>query len=167
MQILEVKRHLNKPDESYLCEVYEHGADHVMLKYISDRSGRLGDVKFEAGSITYAYYRTGGGYVLWKICGPDGELKGYLFHICREQKVSEDRVEYLDLLLDLWIDSQGRLTILDRDELEACAQEGKIGEQDLAWIAQQEKLITENGNRIITDFDRLWDSLGARRKSDQ
>jgi predicted RNA-binding protein associated with RNAse of E/G family len=127
----------------------------LVLIYVSDRPGRVGAVLFEVGTTTYAYYRTGGGYVLWKICGPDGQLKGHLFHICREQKVFEDRVEYLDLLLDLWFDPRGRLTVLDRDEVAECAAKGIIGEQDLAWIEQQEKLVTENRARIISDFDRL------------
>ena len=50
---------------------------------------------------------------------PGKILEGHLFHICRNQQVQEDRVEYLDLLLDVWVDSEGHITILDRDELEA------------------------------------------------
>ena len=103
---------------------------------------------FEVESTTYAYYKTGAGYVLWKMFGPDNTLKGHLFHVCRDQRVEEDRVEYLDLLLDLWLDTDGHMTILDRDEVEACAASGVIGEQDLAWIARQEQEITENWKEI-------------------
>ena len=84
-----------------------------------------------------------------------GHLKGYLFHICKNQQVTADRVEYLDLLLDLWIDAAGQLTVLDRDEVETCASEGVIGAKDLAWIDLQEHEITENAEKIISDFDRL------------
>lgn len=155
MKILEIKRHLNKRDESYLCDLFKRGRDYVVLEYVSDQPGRVGDVTFEVKSTTYAYYRTRAGYVLWKMFGADNKLKGHLFHICRDQQVKDDRVEYLDLLLDIWVGADGKLTILDRDEVEACAAKGVIGEQDLAWIARQEQEITKNWRQIISDFDRL------------
>ena len=155
MKILEMKRHLNKPDESYLCDLLKRGSDYVILEYVSDQPGRVGSVTFEAGTTTFAYYKTGMGYVIWKILSPRKILKGHLFHICRDQQVQEDRVEYLDLLLDVWIDPEGHMTILDRDELEACAEKGVIGEGEQTWIAQQEQEINENWRQIISDFDRL------------
>ena len=155
MKILEIKRHLNKPDESYLCDLLERGKDSVVLKYVSEQPGRVGHMTFEIGSTTYAYYETGAGYVLWRMVGPDNVLKGHLFHICRDLWVEEDRVEYLDLLLDLWLDADGHMTILDRNEVEACAANGVVGDQDLAWIARQEQEITENCREILSDFDRV------------
>ena len=155
MKILELKRHLNKPDESYLCDLLKRGSDYVILKYVSKQPGRVGSVTFEAGSTTFAYYKTGMGYVIWKMVNPGKILKGHLFHICRDQQVHEDRVEYLDLLLDVWIDPEGQMTVLDRDELEVCAQKGVIGERALTWIARQEQEINENCRQIISDFDRL------------
>jgi hypothetical protein len=155
MKILEVKRHLNKPDENYLCDLYKRGDAYVVLKYVNQQPGQVGSINFDVGSTTYGYYRRGSGYVLWKMCGPDGQLKGYLFHICKDQQVTTERVEYVDLLLDLWIDPAGRLSVLDRDEVETCAAAGVIGVKDLAWIEDQEHRITKNAGRIISDFERL------------
>jgi predicted RNA-binding protein associated with RNAse of E/G family len=64
-------------------------------------------------------------------------------------------VAYLDLLLDIWIDSRGRLKILDRDEVQECSQRGLIGEHELGWIARQEKQVTENWKHIVADFNHL------------
>jgi protein associated with RNAse G/E len=149
-KILEIKRHLNKPDETYHCDLIERGTDDVLLRYVSDRSGRVGEVTFEVGSITYAYYKTGEGYVLWKMLGPDGSLKGYLFHICCDLKVAKDRVEYLDLLLDIWIGADGKPTILDRDEVRDCASQGMIGEKELSWIDCHEREIIQNWRQMIS-----------------
>jgi predicted RNA-binding protein associated with RNAse of E/G family len=113
----------------------------------------VGPAKFEPGTITYAYYRKGAGYVLWRMYGPDGRLRGHLFHICKDLEIGEDRVEYLDLLLDLWVDENGRVTVLDRDEVEECRSKGIIGERDLARISLQEKEINENFLRIISQLD--------------
>jgi predicted RNA-binding protein associated with RNAse of E/G family len=95
------------------------------------------------------------GYVIWKMLNPDDRLKGYLFHICQDLHVEEDKVKYLDLLLDVWIDAAGQITILDRDEVEDCAGKGVIGEKELMWIDQQEQEIIENWKRIISDFNLL------------
>lgn len=155
MKILELKRHLNKPDQSYLCDLLSRGSDYVIVKYVSEMSGRVGTVTFDVGSTTYAYYQTGMGYVLWKMLNAGNRLEGHLFHICRDLRVGTDRVEYLDLLLDVWIDPAGRMTILDRDEVKECAVKGVIGEKELTWIAQQEQMIIENWRQIISEFDRL------------
>lgn len=155
MKILEIKRHLNKPDESYMCDLLKRGSNYIILTYVSERPGQVGSVTIDAGSTTYAYYRNGMGYVVWKMVTPDSTLNGYLFHICRDLRVGEDKVEYLDLLLDIWIDTDGRLTILDRNEVEECAAKGTVGESELHWIAQQEQEIVKNWRQIISDFDLL------------
>ncbi len=155
MKILEIKRHFNKPDESYLCDLLKSNSDWILVKYVNERPGRVGAVTFDAGSTTLAYYRTGMGYVIWKMLDPDDRLKGYLFHICQDLHVENDKVKYLDLLLDVWIDPLGQITILDRDEVEDCKAKGVIGDKELMWIARQEQEIVENWNRIINAFNSL------------
>lgn len=155
MSFLEVKRHLNKPDDTYACELLARGPGHVVLRYVSDRPARVGAVAFEAGSTTYASYREGAGYVLWRMCGPDGRLRGHLFHVCRELRVEAGRVEYLDLLLDLWFDPDSALTVLDRQEVAACRQAGLLDETDLAWISAQEREIVREAERITGELDAL------------
>lgn len=155
MKILELKRHFNKPEESYLCDLIRRGSDYIIVKYVSDKSGRVGSVTFNTGSTTYAYYKIGIGYVIWKMFNSDTRLEGYLCHICQDIDVEEDKVKYLDLLLDVWIDAEGQITILDRDEVKECVVKGVIGESELMWIAQQEQEIIENWKQIISDFNLL------------
>jgi protein associated with RNAse G/E len=89
------------------------------------------------------------------MCNPDSRLAGYLFHICQDIHLEEDKIKYLDLLLDVWIDPEGQITILDRDEVEECAIKGVIGESELMWIARQEQEIIENWKQIISDLNLL------------
>jgi predicted RNA-binding protein associated with RNAse of E/G family len=90
------------------------------------------------------------------MCNPNDRLAGYLFHICRDIQLEGDKIKYLDLLLDIWIDAEGQITILDRDEVEECAIKGVIGEKELRWIAQHEQEILANWEQIISDFNLLF-----------
>ena len=158
---LEVKRHLNKPDLISDCEMLDRGPDWVVLKYVSDRIWSVGGVVFEAGATTLAFYRNSLGHVLWKMYGADGDLKGHLFHICRDVNVGNRKVEYLDLLLDLWYDAAGRLTVLDREEVVACTQEGRLSDADLAWIADQEMRIVQDQQQYMHDLAGLLEKSGG------
>lgn len=162
MKYLEIKRHLDKPDESYTCELLMQGTNYVVLKYVNDSFGQIGKEIFESGSTTFAYYRTGVGYVLWKMFGVDGKLKGHLFHICKDLWVGCGGVEYLDLFIDLWFDLKGGVTVLDREDLKAFQKLGGIEEDDLRWIHLHEQKITRNATEIIGKFDTL---LSQRKKN--
>ena len=50
MKILEIKRHLNKPDESYLCDLLKGGNGYALIRYVSPRTGRVGPLKAEPRS---------------------------------------------------------------------------------------------------------------------
>ncbi len=155
MTYREVKRHLDKPDAVFVCEPVVQTPGCVVLKYVNTRPGRVGEMAFETGSVTYGYYRHGAGYVLWKMYDPDGRLRGHLFHICKNLKVGDQCVNFLDLMLDLWFDSAGRLSVLDRDELETYERRGVLGRQDMKWIAMQERTIVARVDEILADFDDI------------
>ncbi len=135
-KITEIKRHINKPDERYECDLLRSGPDHVAIRYVSDRtfaSTRLG-VTFPPGCITIALYWEARPYVFWGIFSPEKDLLGHLVHICRDVSVSEHSVSYLDMLLDLWFFPGGSHIVLDADEVEECFRAGRLNEADKAYI---------------------------------
>ena len=155
MMFREVKRHLDKPDAVFACESIVHNGDSVVLRYVNARPGRVGETVIRTGSVTYGYYRQGAGYVLWKMFDPDGRLLGHLFHICRNVEVGDRCVDYVDLLLDLWFDPEGRLTVLDRDELESCERRNVVDRRDREWIARHEREIIAGAEEILDDFNGI------------
>ena len=155
MTFLETKRHLNKPDQFFSCELVKRAPNWVLLKYVSDRSWQVGETFVAPGSVTFAFYRSDAGVVLWKMCGPAGRLLGHLFHICKDLAIFQDGVTYLDLLLDIWVDAAGRVQILDRDELAACETAGAVDEADLAWIRRQETDVMHRYRHMIAELNAL------------
>ena len=154
MSFCELKRHLNKPDEEYMCDLVARGADWVVLSYVSRRPWQVADTHLPSGSQTLAFYQTGVARVLWRMCAPSGELKGHLFHVCRDVCVGENGVCYLDLLLDIWIDSDGGVAVLDRAEVDACHEAGQLSEADLQLIATEEKRIVAHWPELVREMER-------------
>lgn len=146
-EFTEIKRHLNKPDERYQCELIRKEPGLVVLKYVSAReyeSSGLG-ITFPPGCVTLAFYRKVRAYVFWAIYGPSGESLGYLIHICRDLKFLDSSLSYLDMLLDIWFYPDGRHVILDESEVQECRREGLLTDQDIAYIGDAK-------NAAITNF---------------
>jgi hypothetical protein len=154
-RITEIKRHINKPEERYECDLIRSDSDRLVLRYVSDRtfaSTRLG-VTFPPGCITLALYWEGRPYVFWGIYSPDAELLGYLVHICRDVEFSDGAVNYLDMLLDLWFYPDGRHIVLDEDEVSECRQSGLLTENDVAFIEEARQA-------ALDDFEANTQELG-------
>ncbi len=150
--IREVKRHINKDDEVYECQLLHRDEGYLVLLFVNDTAGNIGDVFFDAGSRTVAHYWVDRGYVLWRMYESSGDLKGHSFHICGDVKINEDYVSYLDLLLDVWFYPDGSYLILDEDEVDDCKRRGLIDDRALEWIEKQKALITDKFEKIVNDI---------------
>lgn len=140
-KITETKRHINKPTEQYECDLIEFIPGHMTLRYVSDRkfaSTRLG-ITFPPGCVTVALYWEARPYAFWGIYSPDTELLGYLIHICRDVRIFEKSVTYLDMLLDIWFFPDGRHVVLDEDEVEECLQAGALSPADQEYIKRSQR----------------------------
>lgn len=159
MLFCELKRHIDKPDETYMCDLVTHGSDWVVLSYVSNRAWEVAGTRLPAGSQTLAFYHTGVAHVLWRMYAPSGDLKGHLFHICRNVQVEKHRVSYLDLLLDVWIDSDGIAEVLDREDVDICYREGKLCEAELKAIAAEERRIVTHWPVLVREMDAYLSGL--------
>lgn len=160
-KITEIKRHLNKPTERYECDLLRGEPGRAVLRYVSDRkfaSARLG-VTFPPGCITLALYREERPYVFWGIFSPEGELLGYLVHICRDVSVSDGAVSYLDMLLDLWFYPDGRHIVLDEDEVKECLQSGALTEKDNTYIEEAKSAALAEFDANARELESFADAL--------
>jgi predicted RNA-binding protein associated with RNAse of E/G family len=106
-KIIEIKHNLNKPDQTFECNLERHEGDRILISYVSDQSYQVLDILVPPGTQTLAYYQAGLPYIIWKWTGPDSQLIGYYIHICDEVEISETHVEYRDLILDVWFFPDG------------------------------------------------------------
>lgn len=141
LKYTETKRHLNKPDQAFICDLLHYEKNHVVLKYFSEAPGQIADIKIPPGSTTIAWYWANREYVLWQLFDQDKTLIGTLFHICTDIKITKTGVSYLDLILDIWISPDNTARVLDQDELEDIKSKGLLSKHHLSQIEDTKRLI--------------------------
>src|SRR5512143_492953 len=95
------------------------------------------DVVFKTNDRFVETYYTDRWYNTYEIHDrDDGKLKGWYCNVSRPAIIGEGTLSYVDLALDLWVSTNGKQTVLDRDEFEALGLEA--GERAISLRALAE-----------------------------
>jgi predicted RNA-binding protein associated with RNAse of E/G family len=70
-------------------------------------------------------------------------------------RVTDDGVEYRDLLLDWWVLGDGTLTEEDRDEFDTAIADGSISGADIARAEDAARQIYSRYRHIIDEVEEL------------
>ena len=104
----------------YQGTLIEHLPDGVVIQAAWTMPRRdLGYVVFEPGDRFVEYYYTTRWFNIFDIADAHGTRKGWYCNVAEPAHITEDQVEQIDLLLDVWVDPQGKSLILDEDEFAA------------------------------------------------
>ncbi len=163
----EIKIHKNKETQRFRCDLVHCRPGYMVLSYTSSKPGKISDISIPPGSTTIAHYWQDRHYVLWRMFDVSGNLIGSLFHICRNVNISESRVGYEDLLLDIWVAPDGIVRILDEDEVEQCRQARLLTAAEEEIIAMQKSHITRDFAKIIAKVADFDPDHGPDRASDR
>jgi predicted RNA-binding protein associated with RNAse of E/G family len=152
--ITEIKRNPGKPDQTFVCDLVRHDGDRIVISYVSDRSYSVQDIFVPPGTRTLAYYQEDLPYILWRMTGPEGQLVGYYVHLCDRVQITEDTVEYRDLMLDVWFFPDGAHRLLDEDELDEVVGAGILDETTAAAVRR-------NATSVIESFPDIRNMIDA------
>ena len=150
-QIVEIKQHLNKPNERYVCTLLAREPGRVWLGYAVGRDWEFAGVRIPSGSTTVGEYVSGRPYVAWVFVGADGEPLGCLVHACEGLTIAADRVEYTDLILDVWAEPGAAPRVLDEDELAEAVLNGTATEEQ-----------AERARRAVAEVIESWEEICER-----
>ena len=150
----EIRLHKNKAPQEFVCRLLFRTNNYLVLAFQSPTSSWLNGRLIEQGSTTIAHYWSNRDYTLWKFRDTNHNLIGHLFHICTDVAISKSSVTYMDLELDIWIDPDGRLAILDQEEVNACCEKGLINSYEHSLIEKEKNNIVLNFKDIIQN---TWD----------
>jgi hypothetical protein len=150
-QVLEVKRLLPGGEETYRCIALDMSRRLAVLLFPHPGERRAGGFLFPAGSHTYGFFWARRHYLLYVLHGPDGGLIAHRFDVVDEVRLRPERVEYLDLALDIWVDPLGRAWTEDEDEVVELVSQGLLSPQRLALIERTKRLVLARHRRIVAE----------------
>ena len=131
MEILEVKRTLGGVVQTFPCRAVETTPRRAVLLYTLPSARRLADLPLPAGTVTVAYYWADRPYNVYHWVSPAGETLGWYFNVSGPVRISEDRVEWEDLEVDVLVTPDLRVRVLDEDRVP-----GRLGPDRQAAIAE-------------------------------
>lgn len=79
----------------------------------------LGYTTFEPGDHFVEYFYMDRWFNIFAIASADNKRKGWYCNVAAPAHISEERVEQIDLLLDVWVGPDGQALILDEEEFAA------------------------------------------------
>lgn len=151
----EVKHNLDGSTERFDCRLVHRETGYAVLGYVSDRPYTVAGTELPAGSLTIGHYRPGNDYVLWEMYTPRAEMLGCYIHLCGEINLSDERVEWRDMTVDVWLGSDGRSEILDEDELDRSLTAGQIGPNEANRVRRRAKRLRTEGAAVAQQFKRF------------
>jgi hypothetical protein len=150
-EVLEVKRFPQGKQETYGCIALDMSPRLAVLLFPHPIERRAGGFLFPAGSRTYGFFWARRHYLLYVLRSPDGGLIAHRFDVVDEVRLRPERVEYLDLALDVWVDPSGRAWTEDEDEVVELASQGLLSPQRLALIERTKRLLLAHHRRIVAE----------------
>jgi len=132
----------------YPAKLLTQTPNHVRLEAFFNRDDlHLDYTTFKRGDRFIEYFYTDRWYNIFAVYDRDTqELKGWYCNICRPAIIRDSAVSCEDLALDVWIDPQGRSTILDKEEFDALPlkkaekKNGRMALHQLLKLAKQNRL---------------------------
>lgn len=107
------------PKIQYAGEVVAALARGLVIEAYWTRAAKdLGYTRFDPGDRFTEYYYTDRWYNIFDIASANGTRKGWYCNIAQPASILDNRIEQIDLLLDVWVDPQGVPLVLDEDEFE-------------------------------------------------
>ncbi|MBA2678601.1 MAG: DUF402 domain-containing protein [Ktedonobacteraceae bacterium] len=133
----------------YTGETVEQANGHIVISARWTMGTKdLGYVRFEPGDQFTEYYYQDHWFNIFEIASVAGMRKGWYCNITEPAQIYDDRIEQIDLFLDVWIQPTGETLVLDEDEFEAATasmseaqrQGAERGLQNLLqWVQKRQK----------------------------
>src|SRR5262245_50075477 len=116
-QITEVKTTLAGRVDRFVCDVIERASDRVVVLYRMSAGRDLHGVWLPEGALTIGYFWRSRPYNLYHWLHPDGRTIAYYFNVGDVVRLEEREIEWRDLAVDVLATPDGRVAVLDEDEL--------------------------------------------------
>jgi hypothetical protein len=117
--ILECKRTLAGVEERFECRVLARSETHLAVLWIAPAAMHVHGIDLPAGSVSFGHFWRDRNFNVYHWLRDNVSTIGYYFNISDNTSWTSDRLAWRDLTVDILATPQGRLDVLDEDELPA------------------------------------------------
>ncbi len=142
MDVLEVKRTLDGVAHTFPCTAAEITPSRAVLLYTLPHPGHVADLTLPAGTVTLAYYWIDRPYNVYHWLTPEGETLGYYFNLSGPVRITDGRVDWEDLAVDVLVTPDRRVRVLDEDQIPPDA-------------ARRSPEITRARDRVLREWEQV------------
>lgn len=112
-------------------------------------------IEVPPGSVSEGWFWTRRPYNLYRMRFADGSLLAHRFDAVADVRITDDTVEYRDLVLDWWVTKDDTIIEEDRDELEQLMAAGKLAARDVETANEAARQVLSRYRHIIDDVARF------------
>ncbi|MBC8131799.1 MAG: DUF402 domain-containing protein [Deltaproteobacteria bacterium] len=167
--ILEIKRTLAGREKRFKCAVLRRDGAHVIVLFVATVAMHVHGVDLPAGTVTFGHFWSDRPYNVYHwLKGDNGATLGYYLNLAADTCVTDDRLEWLDLIVDILVlpkataTAAATVTVLDEDEIPSDASvalRARIDEAKAAALNDLPQIIPQlEDHRVI-----LWPRVQAHR----
>jgi hypothetical protein len=116
--IIEVKRTLAGVEKRFECRLLARTPAHLAVLWIAPATMHVHGVDLPAGTVSVGHFWTDRPYNVYHwLRAADRATIGYYFNLADRTSWTAERLDWRDLTVDVLATPQGRLDVLDEDEL--------------------------------------------------
>lgn len=137
-ELVVIKQNLQR-DETwrYPAKLLERRPNAVVIEAYFNRSDtEVAGLLIHSGARFVEIYFADRWYNIFEIYAPDGTVSGWYCNISLPAEITDGRIAYVDLALDLLVFPDGTQKVLDEDEFEALEPAPELREQALRALAE-------------------------------
>jgi len=146
----EVKHLLSGEVRTFDCELISLDEDFGILRYILEKPYVVNNQILPENTQTYAFYWESQPFTLYRWFAPQGGHLGDYFNIADRIHLSNLQFEWRDLIVDVFVSPQGKISLLDENELPADI-DGNLAR----YIDQSTQFIIGNHRKILSELNSL------------
>jgi hypothetical protein len=158
-RILEIKRTLAGAEKHFECARLHLDGPHVVVLFVATTAMRVHGVALPAGTVTFGHFWGDRAYNVYHWLDPaTGRSLGAYVNLSAETRLEGDRLEWLDLIVDVLALPGQAPRVLDEDEIPADASPGL-----LARIAAARAAVLDRLPQLLDELEqfraRHWPTL--------
>jgi hypothetical protein len=157
--ILEVKRTLSGQEKRFECVSLARDGSHLVVLFVAPVHMHVHGVDLPAGTVTFGHFWTDRPYNVYHwLDAATGSTLGTYVNLSDNTSISNERLAWRDLVVDLLLMPDGRATVLDEDELPPDlppSLRAQIASAQASVLATQTDLIAELEHHRAALWPRL------------